>query len=927
MNSKIIFTRTIKGESEAMRLSENHKRVLLMVDGKATLGEMSKRAAPSMRSILEEVIAELEQGGFIRDANKPGHIPKMVTPQKSAIPPAKPAEDELDVLDFTVKPVESDTLVAEAAKLKMAAEAKAREKAESMLLMPAPEMVANQTSGGDAKAKPADADGKTSGEFAKVRQGPSPRSTSATVLFFDVVGYTKQSVNKQNEIKLQFNNLVTDCLDAQENGERIILDTGDGAAIGFLQHPEDALEVAILFRKTVTANQHKDFPELNVRIGIHLGPINVVKDMNGQNNMVGDGINDAQRVMSFAGVDQVFISRPYYDFVSRLNDEYANMFQYRGIKKDKHGRDHQVYELVDAAAPAAATLESQTIKPATLVKLEPFSLAIPDTSSTTAPATAEKTETPSNDGGVISGLDKFILAEAQTLAEIPPSPQESKPAAASESSAALVSQPVSIPQESPPALSLPSYAAERSTVQPDKPVEKSVLPSVDEVSKFAEIQARAWADAKKRSAEALKASTETAPRLEAPQPKKKEVSAVRRKPLPWGMIIAGSCILLLIALLVVPPFLPMKGYITSVEQMLATRFQQPVHVGNIAVRLLPAPRLELQDVSVGAVKSLQMQQVKVDFAWLEIITSHIPAVGIELDGIQVKGADLPAASTWLQSIAADARYSVTHIGLGNGKLEADGMQFVDIGGDISFDKTGKFVHAKLHDKGSKIAVEIDSTSENKTQISIAVRDSALPLLPDWVFDELYANGELGGESLVVKEFGGRIKGGELHGNGVFDWHSGWHAQGTMTARNVTLQNIYAALSGDMDTEMRFQMQSASLSRLAEAAALEGVFVIRKGAIQGIDIIAAGRQRSMESVAGGRTYFDETSGELNYLNGSYRLRQVKMSSGVLNATGILDISKQQLSGRITADLTKFAGMGVVVLQVGGTTDMPTLRAVR
>jgi len=41
--------------------------------------------------------------------------------------------------------------------------------------------------------------------------------------------------------------------------------------------------------------------------------------------------------MSFAGIDQIYISRSYYEFVSRLSDEYANLFKYHGALKDKHG--------------------------------------------------------------------------------------------------------------------------------------------------------------------------------------------------------------------------------------------------------------------------------------------------------------------------------------------------------------------------------------------------------------------------------------------------------------------------------------------------------------------------------------------------------------------------------------------------------------
>ena len=150
------------------------------------------------------------------------------------------------------------------------AEAKAREEAEQRTKQEAAAAAALKAQQEAETTKP------------KTAAYQAARSTSATVLFFDVVGYTKQTVNKQIEIKKQFNQLVTDCLDARGDDERIILDTGDGAAIGFLQHPEDALEVAMQFRKTVMANQHKDYPDLKVRIGIHLGPVNIAKDMNGR---------------------------------------------------------------------------------------------------------------------------------------------------------------------------------------------------------------------------------------------------------------------------------------------------------------------------------------------------------------------------------------------------------------------------------------------------------------------------------------------------------------------------------------------------------------------------------------------------------------------------------------------------------------------
>ncbi len=83
--------------------------------------------------------------------------------------------------------------------------------------------------------------------------------------------------------------------------------------------------------------------EDSVRMGINLGPVKLVKDINGHPNIIGDGINVAQRIMSFARPGQIVVSRSYYDVVSNLASEYAKLFHYEGSRTDKHVREHEIY--------------------------------------------------------------------------------------------------------------------------------------------------------------------------------------------------------------------------------------------------------------------------------------------------------------------------------------------------------------------------------------------------------------------------------------------------------------------------------------------------------------------------------------------------------------------------------------------------------
>lgn len=166
-----------------------------------------------------------------------------------------------------------------------------------------------------------------------------------SVFFLDIVEYSKKSVAGQISQKERFNAFLSTAIRDVPNNDRIILDTGDGAAISFLGDVEDALRAALSMRSSLLSEEGLIDPPLLVRMGVNLGPVRLVKDINGQPNIVGDGINVAQRVMGFAEPGQILVSRSYYDAASRLSQEYAGMFHFEGSRTDKHVREHEVYAI------------------------------------------------------------------------------------------------------------------------------------------------------------------------------------------------------------------------------------------------------------------------------------------------------------------------------------------------------------------------------------------------------------------------------------------------------------------------------------------------------------------------------------------------------------------------------------------------------
>lgn len=171
------------------------------------------------------------------------------------------------------------------------------------------------------------------------------KTSICSIVFLDIIDYSKKSDADQIEVKNQFNDLVNRSLKGVAQNDRIILDTGDGVAIAHMGSPEDAMFVALTIRDGILKiNQYSPAP-LYVRFGINLGPVRIVTDINGQPNIIGDGINVAQRIMSFAQANQILVSRSYYEVTSRLTVEFSEMFDYSGVKHDKHVREHEVYSV------------------------------------------------------------------------------------------------------------------------------------------------------------------------------------------------------------------------------------------------------------------------------------------------------------------------------------------------------------------------------------------------------------------------------------------------------------------------------------------------------------------------------------------------------------------------------------------------------
>ena len=173
------------------------------------------------------------------------------------------------------------------------------------------------------------------------------RTWLCCVVFLDVVAFTKNHMKNQLAIKAHLDEQIRPLLQNHAKDDYILLDRGDGAAVCFLVEPEAALYFALNLRDAVRAQENSTV-NYEVRIGINLGPVKIVLDVNGDKTTLGEGINCAARVMDFAGAGQIYVSRSFYEVIGCLSQKYAELFSYRGKKADKHVREFELYEVAAA---------------------------------------------------------------------------------------------------------------------------------------------------------------------------------------------------------------------------------------------------------------------------------------------------------------------------------------------------------------------------------------------------------------------------------------------------------------------------------------------------------------------------------------------------------------------------------------------------
>jgi hypothetical protein len=907
MDKKLVFVKTDKGEAESGNktgnLSGDLKRAMFLIDGKSTFEELSKRAAPSLREVLDGVLTELATGGYIRDKAKPFAEPQIITPKN--IVPASDGE-----LDFTAEP---DIAALKQPSPVVGADDKAAEAARARAELEAAVEAAKAKARAEAEAK-AEANARLLAESAARNKVEAELRSKQEAL-----------VREQAEVKAKQEAEARMRAEQVAAQAKLQLEAAAKAKAEAEAQARQQIEAAARARAEAEARAKQEAEAARLKAEQEAARIRAELEAAAKAKAEAEAARlkaeqEAARIRAELEAAKAKAEAEAKALAEQRAKQEAEAAQLRAEQEAVRIKAEQEAARVRAEAEVRAKQEAEAAR---LKAEQAAAQALSDERARqeVEAARLRAEQDAAEARAVAEGRARQEAEAARVQAE-----QESKRAKdelAAVKAAAAHAQPAS---DNSAAEETHSKAEQ---ARRDAEAAAATLKANQEGQRLAEEQAKTWAAAEQRAKEQARIEAERPVQTAAEpvKPVSQKRGNVRRKPLPLGKIAVGLMFAALLAIVLLPYVMPLDGYVGPLEQRLAAQFKQPVHVGSLHASSLPWPRLQMEKVSLGNGQELSVEKVDVTFDLLSLFADIKTIRSVELKDVTLSVGMLDKELAWLRAIGVSSAYPVKHVTVSRAKIAGAEISFPMFNGEVDIGEHGAVGKIALTSTNAKFDIELQPV-QDRWQIELSVKESALPLLSNVSFDDLNAKGELSATGIDLVEIKAQAYGGFLQGKAKLNWRQGWSLQGEFDARTLELAKLFPkfGVSGEVAGNARFSAVAAKPDKLDALKQMDGTFTVSKGVINGMDMVETARQTNHQNASGGRTHIDELRGVFQANAHGSHFQQLKISSGILSGNGAFDVNAEgQLAGRFAVDLKARSGTSSLVLS--GTLTEPILRSGR
>lgn len=389
----------------------------------------------------------------------------------------------------------------------------------------------------------------------------------------------------------------------------------------------------------------------------------------------------------------------------------------------------------------------------------------------------------------------------------------------------------------------------------------------------------------------------------------------------------GMAVLLGLSLLLIN-FMSFNFYAPQLEAQLAKTLGEPAQIGGLRFSVFPLPHWRVEQLTLG-----RLHDVKIGSAELE------PALGdwfadvknlrrASFENVVVDGEALTRLGGWLEG-QRQAPFRAETIEFRQVKAEVRGFDLPAFNARV--DLQGNTLRkALLTSVDNRATLEVVPASGGTT-LHLLAQHWTPPLGMATVFDKLDIQGVVKGPGIEVGSLFGEVFGGSVKGSGRMTWDDGFK---TVVELEIKRVNVEAAMpvftkeiraEGTLEAKAHVVLESANLENLLATPHVRATFLVHDGALGNVDLVRAINAPARTVVSGGQTKFNSFSGYLQIAKGSYQYRQLRLTLGMLSATGAVDITPDKtLSGTAASELRSKATAIRVPLTISGTLATPTLK---
>lgn len=416
-------------------------------------------------------------------------------------------------------------------------------------------------------------------------------------------------------------------------------------------------------------------------------------------------------------------------------------------------------------------------------------------------------------------------------------------------------------------------------------------------------------------------------RLIDPAPRERAAGLSISWPLLVPVAVFGMAALLALGV----AFYPYSRHLPDIERHASARLQDPVKIGDIGFSFLPRPHIALRNITVGREAHLTIATVRAVPDFFSLLGNRKLFHEVAFENVGVKGQDIGRLA--LAGAGGGDAVKIRRVTLTGLNVTFADASLGGIGGEIILSEQGVPEKILLHNADDTLKLEMQPQGEGY-RIAVSGSGWKTPFTPALTFQSIDAQGDLRASRLDLGRVEGRAYEGLVAGKATLDWASGAALSGDLELKHLSAAKLLSALGsdlsvdGELDSRLRLDAKADSLGKLPEALRVDGTFEMKRGTATGFDLGEAVRNTGRTPTRGGETKFEQLSGAFQGDPRSYRLNNLKLVSGLLQANGNLGLTRDgQLGGALNVELRSSAMTMRMPLAIGGKAKDPLLTPTR